>query len=48
MNPINFVPLMIATLSLGYASFMQKKEWVNISFAVWLVLFVLLFYVANP
>lgn len=39
---------MIATLSLAYASFLQKKEWVYISFVVWLVLFVLLFFVNKP
>lgn len=45
MNPLNFVPLMIATLSLAFASFMKNRNWAMIAFVVWLVIFVLTFYV---
>lgn len=45
MNPINFIPLIIASISLAYASFSKKKDWALISFIVWLVLFVLTFYI---
>ncbi len=45
MNPINFVPTIIATLSLAFASFMEKKNWAMIAFVIWLVIFVLTFFV---
>ena len=43
MNPINFIPIILASLSLAYASFMQNKNWAMIAFVIWLVLFVLTF-----
>ena len=45
MNPINFVPLIIATISLAFASFMRRKDWAVIAFVVWIVIFVLIFYI---
>lgn len=45
MNPLGFIPLIIATLSLAYASFMRKKDWAYVSFVIWLVIFVLTFYI---
>ena len=47
LNPINFVPIIIATLSLAFASFMRNKNWAMISFVIWLVLFVLIFFILN-
>lgn len=44
MNPISFIPLIIATLSLVFASFIRNKNWAIISFIVWLVIFVLTFF----
>ena len=45
MNPLNFIPIMIATLSLAYASFLRRKDWALIAFIVWLVIFVLTFFI---
>ena len=45
MNPINFIPIIIATISLIYASFIGNKNWAYISFVVWLVIFVLTFFI---
>ncbi|MBS3167317.1 hypothetical protein J4403_03880 [Candidatus Woesearchaeota archaeon] len=45
MNPINFIPIILATLSLSFASFIKNKNWAIISFIVWLVIFVLTFLV---
>ena len=45
MNAVEFIPTIIASLSLAFASFMRKKNWAVIAFVVWLVLFVLTFFV---
>ena len=45
MNTINFIPIIIATLSLAFASFVRNKNWAIISFIVWLVIFVLTFFI---
>lgn len=47
MNPINFIPIIIATLSLAFASFVRNRNWAIISFVVWLVIFVLTFFVSK-
>ncbi len=47
MNPLNFIPIIIATLSLAYSSFLRKKDWALISFIVWLVIFVLTFFISK-
>ncbi len=44
MTPIEFIPIIIATISLAYASFLRNKNWALISFIVWLVLFESTFY----
>ena len=43
MNPLNFIPIILATLALAFASFNRNKSWALISFVIWLVLFVLTF-----
>ncbi len=45
MNPITFIPIIIATLSLAFASFIKNRNWALISFIVWLVIFVLTFFI---
>jgi len=45
MNPISFIPIIIATLSLAFASFVRNKSWALISFVVWIVIFVLTFFI---
>jgi len=45
MNPINFVPIIIATIALAFTSFTRNKNWATISFIVWLVIFVLTFFI---
>ncbi len=45
MNPITFIPIIIATLSLAFASFIRNRNWALISFIVWLVIFVLTFFI---
>lgn len=45
MEPIRLIPLIIATLGLVFASFIKKKEWVIVTFVVWIVIFVLTFFV---
>ena len=45
MNAISFIPIIIATLSLAFASFVRNKNWAIISFIVWLVIFVLTFFI---
>ena len=47
MNPVQFIPIIIVTISLAYASFLRNKNWALISFVVWLVLFVLTFFIFN-
>lgn len=42
MTGENFVPLMIATFALAYASFMANKDnknWLIITFIIWLLAF---------
>ncbi len=43
MNPLNFIPIILATLALAFSSFTRNKSWALISFVIWLVLFVLTF-----
>ena len=45
MNPINFIPTIIATFALAYASFTKMKGWAMIAFVVWIVMFVLTFFI---
>ncbi len=47
MNAIEFIPIIIATISLAFASFLKNKNWALISFVVWLVIFVLTFFIFN-
>jgi len=42
MNPIQYIPTLIATISLGYASFIRNRIWAVLAFIVWFFLFVLL------
>lgn len=44
MNPISFVPLMLASLALSYTAFKAKKKhigWLIISFVVWMLIFII-------
>lgn len=44
IDPIKFVPLMIMTLALAYASFKttkKNKSWLIIAFILWLLTFLL-------
>ncbi len=45
MNAISFIPIIIATLSLAFASFVRNRNWAVISFIVWIVIFVLTFFI---
>ena len=44
MDPIRFIPLMITTLALAYASFKttkKNKSWLIVAFIIWLLIFLL-------
>jgi len=41
MNPILFIPLLLASLGIAIASFLKNKNWLIIAFIVWLVVFTL-------
>jgi len=45
MNALNFIPLLISTFSLAYASFTGNKKWAVVAFVVWLVIFALTFWI---
>jgi len=34
MNPISFVPIIIAEISLAYANFIKNKDWILVSFVI--------------
>lgn len=48
MSALNFIPPLLASMGLAYASFMKKKDWITIAFAIWMVLFVLAFVINKP
>ena len=43
MNPEQLIPIILATLSIGFSSFNKNKQWTMISFIVWLAIFAMTF-----
>lgn len=43
MSAVQMIPVVLASLSLAFASFAKNKDWATIAFIVWLVLFMLTF-----
>lgn len=41
MNPVLFIPLLLASLAIAITSFTKNKDWLIVSFSAWLLLFVL-------
>lgn len=39
------IPVILASLSLAFASFARNKDWAMIAFIVWIVLFMLTFFI---
>ncbi|MEK6848831.1 MAG: hypothetical protein AABX65_04330 [Nanoarchaeota archaeon] len=46
MSALNFIPLMLTTLALAFASFTAKKDknWLVVAFVIWLLTFFWTFY----
>jgi len=40
-----FIPIILSSLGLAYASFMRNKNWIIVAFVIWLTVFMLTFYI---